>query len=149
MAHAVIGKSKISYRKPYLNPLLSLDQYQLARSTRQALKSKITRWLRLFRGQEPSAGKPYSPTKYDRPLARTVTLEQARLLALGSLGMEDKENNFMQLLFPDWCETGEPPPETPEKNDTENAGREKSGEQLTVDGIVPEPLEPAVNIWLT
>jgi len=136
VANVVSGKSNISYRKPYLNPLLSLDQ--LARSTRQALKSKITRWLRLFRRQEPSAGKPDSPVKYDRPLARTVTLEQARLLALGSLGMEDKENGFMQLLFPDWRKTGEPPPETPEKNDTESAAREKSGGPLTVDRIVPE-----------
>jgi hypothetical protein len=147
VAQVVSGRSKTSYRKPYLNPLLSLDQ--LARSTRQALKLKVMRWLRLFRGLELNAVNDCWPKNYDQPQARIVTLEQARLLALGSLGLDDKENRFMQLLFSDWCENGKLPVETQEKNEPEDDERKKSGEPLTVDRVVTElcvdPLEPAAS----
>jgi len=39
-------------------------------------------------------------SRYQPPQARNITLEQARLLTLGSLGLDDKGNQFVQLLFP-------------------------------------------------
>jgi hypothetical protein len=98
VANLVSGTSKLAYRKPYLNPLLSLDQ--LVRSSRQALKLKIARWLRLLRGPQSNATAEYGPKHYEPPQARIISLEQARLLALGSLSLDDEHNPFIQMLFP-------------------------------------------------
>ena len=106
MAYLVSGTSKLSYRKPYLNPLLSLDQ--LARSSRQALKLKIARWLRLLRGPQSNIEAENGPKQYELPQARIISLEQARLLALGSLGLDDEHNPFMQMLFPSSPATADP-----------------------------------------
>jgi len=96
VAQVVVGKSNVSYRKAYLNPLLSLDQ--LIKSTRQALKSRIQRWARASRREVTAAS--CASSRYQPPQARNITLEQARLLTLGSLGLDDKGNQFVQLLFP-------------------------------------------------
>ena len=91
MAQVVVGKSNVSYRRAYLNPLLSLDQ--LIKSTRQALRFRFRLWAKAGRSQEASAASCASKKTYEQPRARKITLEQARLLTLNAAQLMDTAGN--------------------------------------------------------
>ena len=80
--------------KPTLNLLL--------RQTSQALL-KATRLARLFCRKPPVQDRSVCvPKSYERPAVRKLTLEQARLLALGHVEVgKEVDSEFMKLLFPD------------------------------------------------
>jgi hypothetical protein len=69
-----------------------------------AVVSEAVRYLARGKGfgwkDKSSAAHPERTLKrYETPKARNLTLRQATLLALGSLRVEDTQNQFMQLLF--------------------------------------------------
>lgn len=94
MSESAVARSKVSHDKPALN--------QLIRQTLQALLLKATSLTQLFRRQPLLQNSVCLPRQYEKPAMRKVTVEQARLLALGHADMtEEADSEFMKVLFPD------------------------------------------------
>ncbi len=75
---------------------------QLLKQTSQALLLKATQLGRLFRRKHTAEDLVSVARPYEKPAMRKVTVEQARLLALGHSDMRDEaDSEFMKLLFPD------------------------------------------------
>ena len=80
MSESAVARSKVSHDKPALN--------QLIRQTLQALLLKATPLTRLFRRQPVLQNSVCFPRQYEKPTMRKVTVEQAKLLALGLFAPE-------------------------------------------------------------
>lgn len=94
MSESAVARSKVSPDKPALN--------QLIRQASQALLLQATRLTQLFRRAPALENSVCLPRQYEKPVMRKVTVEQARLLALGHADMRDEaDGEFMKLLFPD------------------------------------------------
>ena len=94
MSESAVARSKVAHDKPAIN--------QLIRQTLQALLLKATRLIQLFRREPAVQNSVGLPRQYEKPAMRKVTVEQARLLALGHANMGDEaDSEFMKLLFSD------------------------------------------------
>lgn len=94
MSESAVARSKVSHDKPAIN--------QLIRQSSQALLLKATRIIQLFRREPAAQNSVGLPRQYEKPAMRNVTVEQARLLALGHANMGDEaDSEFMKLLFSD------------------------------------------------
>lgn len=88
-------------RESAVTAKIELTLNLLIKQTSHVLLLKATRLMQLFSPKRTVQISVCIPKQYEKPTSRKLTLEQARLLALGHPPENEKDSEFMRVLFPD------------------------------------------------